>query len=305
MQHQEIVKSAEQIREDVTSALEKLNHKAGARQILLPIRRSCQEFQSFVVRHLDSPEYQENISRAIGQLRGFIAPVLKELCLHCEVDFKKDFQTAKILKLPSTSKTRQKTKLPKRENPSSVVMNISGHGNVQVGGDYITTIQPPDKKILPPPDSIGADPLLKQRITTLFNQIGEQREKRFGGSAYRVMYSNFKNDFGIKNNKWTIIWTWPKECAPAIVNYLEEKYGNTIQGRIKKAASRRDYIHSRPHLYKREKELLEHLGLSSKSPEFRQLLKEYFGVDSHVDLSHLGHWQLVCYLESVVKKMEE
>ena len=55
--------------------------------------------------------------------------------------------------------------------------------------------------ILPPPNSIGSDPLLKQRILTLYNKIGQEREKRFPDSGWQVLAKNFKSDFGIKNNK--------------------------------------------------------------------------------------------------------
>jgi len=194
---------------------------------------------------------------------------------------------------------------PKKPEPVTS-MNITGNGNrdnTLVGRDYITT-KTVIKKILPPPDSIGGDPLLKQRITTLFNKIGDERKKRLGGNVFQIMYNNFKRDFKIKNNKWTMIWTWPKECAPAIIEYLEALYGNTIQGRIERAASKKAHIPSRPYLYKKETELLEHFGITMKSPEFREFLEISFGVNSHAQLSHLDHWQLVCSLESLVKKME-
>jgi hypothetical protein len=163
----------------------------------------------------------------------------------------------------------------------------------------------PSVKIAPAPDSIGGDPLLKQAIITRFNRLGEEREKRFSKNAYTVMYNKFKRDFGIKNNKWTIIWTWPKECAQAIIGYLEEKFSKTIQGKIEKAANREGYLHTRKYLYKREKELLEHFGLSLGSIEIKKLLSDYFGVQSHTQLSHSQHWQWVCYLEGEAKKIEE
>jgi hypothetical protein len=206
---------------------------------------------------------------------------------------------------PRSSEPKRKPKYTPKKVESKTFMTIIGNRNVQVAGDYIVSEKQPIKNILPPADSIGADPLLKQRITTLFNKIGEQREKRFGKRAYSVLYSNFKRDWGIKNNKYTIIWTWPKECAPAIIEYLEDKYNNTIQGRIERAASMKGYIHTRPQLYRKEIELLEHLELNMKSQEVRMLLEAYFGASSHTQLSHLNHWQLVCYLEGLVKQIEE
>jgi hypothetical protein len=206
--------------------------------------------------------------------------------------------------LEEATPTKKKPRRSSKNTTPPTSMRITGNGNVQVAGDVIITTKQSEKKILPPPSSIGADPLLKSRITTLFNKIGEAREKRFGKSAYSVLYSKFKRDFGIKNNKWTAIWTWPKECAPAIIDYLEDKYSNTIQGRLEKAASKGGYIHTRPYLYKKESELLEHFGLTVKSPGIRELLKSYFGVSSHTQLSHLEHWQFVCYLEGLVRQIE-
>jgi hypothetical protein len=186
---------------------------------------------------------------------------------------------------------------------TNISQSISGNGNVQVAGNLnFSTPKQPDIKILPTPETIGGDPLLKQRIQILFNKIGERREIRFGKNAYVVMYKKFKSDFGIKNAKWSIIWTWPKNCAPAIISYLEDKYNNTIQGRIEKAAGKKEYIHKRPYLYKLERELLDHLGMDIKSPEYLRFMKLHFGVTSHTKLSHLDHWQLVCYLENYVKE---
>lgn len=200
---------------------------------------------------------------------------------------------------------KSKNNFKKKENSESINQTINGDNNIQVAGNYYASKNAPQKRILPPPDSIGSDSLLKQNIIALFNKIGETREKRFGRSAYNAMYKKFKDDFGIKNNKWTIIWTWPKQCALSIQNYLNEKYNNTIAGRMQKAAKRTNYIHTRPHLYKQEKELLEHLGLEMKSQEVKKLLKDYFNVTSHRDLTHLDHWQFVCYLEGRVKELED
>ncbi len=180
--------------------------------------------------------------------------------------------------------------------------SIVGNNNIQVGHDLLVKPSRFVKFILPPPDTIGADPLLKQRITQLFNKIGEEREKRFGKSAYGVMYRTFKKDFGIKNHPWTIVWVWPKEMADPIIDYLETKYKNTKLGRIENAFSRPGKIPARQYLYKREGELLEQLGLKMDSPEVRASLKKYFGVLSHTKLSQIEHWQFVLSLELFIKK---
>jgi hypothetical protein len=195
---------------------------------------------------------------------------------------------------------------------STISQSIKGgRGHIQLGVIGNTTINFKSQKtsqinIPLPENSIGADLLLRQRIKELFNKIGEAREKRgLGRGAYGAMYKTFKRKFGIKNNPWTIIWTWPKEYAQTIIDYLEEKYNNTITGRTEKVAKRKDYIHPRKHLYRIERELLGHLGYDLNSPEVKQLLKQYFGVSSHTELSHLQHWEWVKYLEGVVKRIEE
>ena len=211
-----------------------------------------------------------------------------------------------IIESSKKSTKNEDNKVPGETRKPTISQKITGNRNVQVAGDYkVTTTKPPDIKVMPSPESIGAVPLLKQRIITLFNKIGGQREKRFGKKAYPVMYGNFKKDFSIKNNPYTIIWTWPKECAPVIIDYLEDKYKNTIQGRIEKAASQKGYFHTRSQLYKMEKKLLAHLGLDMKSFEVKQLLKEFFGVTSHAKITHLEHWQIVCYFEGLVKQIEK
>lgn len=199
-------------------------------------------------------------------------------------------------------------KKPVDSNEPTLSQNIEGNGNIQIAGGNFAIVnqnKPPVYiKVLPPSNSISNDTLLKQRIQTLFNKIGDERKKRFGQSAYPVMYNKFKKDFKIKNNPWTTIWEWPKACATEIIHYLEDKYNNTIQGRIEKAVSQKNYIHTRPHLYKKEKELLSHLGLKLNSKTVVDFLQQSFGVSSHTKLSHLEHWQLVCYIEDVVKEIE-
>ena len=198
-------------------------------------------------------------------------------------------------------KTERKTAM-KKVGPGK--MTIVGNGNVQVGGNLIVkTGKAPDIKTPPPPGSIGSNPLLRQTIETKFNRLGEEREKRFGKSAYPAMYKTFKRDFKIKNAKWTIIWEWPENCAPDIISYLDDKYDNTIKGRIEKASKRSDHIAPRPQLYQMEKGLFEYLGWDFKGPEIREFLLVHFGVSSHKQLNHLQHWQLVRYLEGIIEKL--
>jgi len=199
---------------------------------------------------------------------------------------------------------------PSEQEPKSSTINIDHSTGIQLGDNstahyHFHHEKPPSLKVLPPPDSIGGQGMLKKAIQDRFNALGDRRKKRFGQSAYGVMYSKFKSDFKIqKNVPWTDIWSWPVETAPAIIRYLDEKLANTIEGRISGAVNKSGYIHTRPHLYKLEKELLEHFDLKLDSPEVREKLQIFFGTTSHTKLSHLQHWQWVCYLEGQVRSLE-
>jgi len=192
-----------------------------------------------------------------------------------------------------------------KNNKISNISNIKGNNNI-IGSEHVKiTTKNIKNHILPPPNSIGANSLLKEKIQSLFNKLGEEREKRFGKRSYPVMYGKFKKDFGIKSNPWTIIWTWNEECAPAIIEYLEHKYSNTIQGRKEAASKKENYIHTRPYLYKIENELLAHFGWKTDSPEVKDLLAQFFDVTSHRHITHLQHWQFVKYLEKRVSELEK
>lgn len=208
-------------------------------------------------------------------------------------------------------KTTKKTNVIDIKGRGNVGINVNGDvgkgnkGNIGIGKNVTIKTSTGKIHVMPPPDSIGADPYLKQTITELFNKIGEYREidRNFGKRAYAVLYKNFKSDFGIKNNPWTIIWTWPKECAPEIIAYLKALWANTIQGRRENAMNREDYIPSRPALYAKENAMLEHFGLQTNSPEVKKLLQAMFGATSHKHITHLQHWQFVKYLEGQLDKI--
>lgn len=197
---------------------------------------------------------------------------------------------------------------PRTKSAAKVNQAIeNGSNNTQIVGDNNTFNfkgkSGPKVQILPSAESIGGNPDIKTSILERFNRLGEEREKRFGKSAYQVMYGKFKSDFGIKSGAWTIIWNWPIERAGAIINYLDALYDNTIQGRKEKAFKKEGRIPSKPHLFKRETELLAFLGYTTKSPEVKQMLQERFRVTSHAHLTQAQLWQLVCHLEGLVKKM--
>lgn len=188
---------------------------------------------------------------------------------------------------------------------ATVKQAASGNNNIQVGVVHgkveIKVPKTPKITILPTPGTIRSNSLLKQAIEERFNRLGEEREKRFGKQAYIVMYNKFKSDLEIKNNKWTVIWDWPEATGEYIISYLDQKYKNTIAGRIKESISKGKFIPSRGHLYAQEKDLLAQIGLEMSDQVVKDYLSKYFGVTSHTKLTGLQHWQWVMHLEKVVK----
>jgi hypothetical protein len=212
-----------------------------------------------------------------------------------------------VIKLPNARTAPDNAPIPRGDGLGNVQQNMTGSNNVQAGIVYgnlnVKSQGRPVIQRLPPPGTIRANTLLKQAIIERFNKLGEEREKRFGKDAYGVMYRIFKTDFAIRKIKWTAIWDWPEAMGDAIIKYLDEKYANTISGRIAGAIERGTAIPGRGHLYAREKELLEQIGLSISSPPVKESLSRYFGVNSHTKLTIMKHWQWVEYLEQLVKKM--
>jgi len=208
-------------------------------------------------------------------------------------------------RLKASTGHRPDSSISSPAGPGNVQFN-SGDGNVQVGnlsGSLsIQATQRPVIKFSLPRGTIGDNDLLKNRISELFNKVGEEREKRFGKTAYSVMYRNFKRDFGIESQPWTIIWQWPEATAQAIIKYLSEKYANTIAGREGRAGKKGGELPKRPQLYKEEKGLLEQIGIEISSPEVKEALSKYFGVDSHTKLTQYQHWLCVCRLEREVRE---
>jgi len=185
---------------------------------------------------------------------------------------------------------------------SSISQTTHGNANIQ---QVIITEKAPRVNYLPPPDTIGSDGFLKQRIMELLNKIGDARKSRGLENAHAVVRARLKKDLGIKDNPWTIIWQWPKECAPDIIVYLEDKYARTIPGKIKAASKGEGHVPTRGRLYEKEKELLDHFDLKMNSAQVKALLLQKFGVESHSDLTHAQHLQWVRYLEHEVSKIEE
>jgi len=215
-----------------------------------------------------------------------------------------------VIMFPALKSSPNSPRRLQKDRDVHVSQSIKGSRNVQVGlvsGNLkISTPRKPVVTVLPSPGSIGTNVLLKQAVEDRFKKLGEERGKRFGKSAYGVMYKNFKREFGIKENeKWTKLWDWPEAAANQILLYLDRKYADTISGRIKGAIKRGSLIPAKGFLFQREKELLEQLDLQISSPEVKEWLWRYFGVDSHTKLDRLQHWHWVVHLEKLVREAVE
>lgn len=212
----------------------------------------------------------------------------------------------KLEVLESDTTTKNAPEPPGRA--SHLTQSNSGGVNIMMGensGSFeFHSSKAPKIVQAPISGTIGNDPLLKETISSRFNEIAAERARHHGDGikkALQILYRNFKKDFGIKDGPWTVIWGWDVSTAPRILSYLDEKYSNTIAGKHKKPRNA-SALPTRSRLYERESELLSHLGVEkSEEKAFRQgLLKEKFGKQSRRDLTHNQHYQYIQLLERLV-----
>jgi hypothetical protein len=205
----------------------------------------------------------------------------------------------------------KKPKAPRRSQPKPPTIAVNGNGNQVAGGNinntHIRVTGRAAKIEIPlPPGSIGANPLLRQRIDNLFKQINEYRYERLG-KKYRfgTIHGELAKAFDLKAKDWKQMWLWPEARADDVIKWLEDKRDNTQQGRIEKAARREGYRHTRPHLFRIEKECLEKLDWDGSSDEVRAMRYRLIGKASRADMSYdeLARW--VAYLQGEVKRFHE
>jgi hypothetical protein len=214
-------------------------------------------------------------------------------------------------KEPSTRPEKPPRKPRARKKPGVAApqaVTITGNGNNVAGRDinhtHIRVTSKTTKVEVPlPPNSIGGNPLLRQRIEYLFKQINEYRYERLG-KKYRfgAIHGELAKEFGLKSKDWKQMWLWPEARADAVIKFLEDKRDNTQQGRIEKAATREGYRHTRPHLFRIEKECLDKLEWDGTSDEVRDMRYRLIGKASRAEMSYdeLARW--VAYLQGEVKR---
>lgn len=201
----------------------------------------------------------------------------------------------------------------KAASPASNVVNIGGNNNsiAQVGNgntynDHKTVIQTlkTTVEVAPPPGSIGAHPLLRSRIDKLFKAINKFRAERLGDKyKYGAIYGEMARHFGLKAKEWTDMWLWPESRADEVIHFLEDKRDNTRQARVNKASSRPGYKHTRPHLFRLEKEALAKLGWDDKSDAVRDLRYRLIGKSSRSDMMDNEFRNWVAHLEAEVRRV--
>ncbi|MCX5888115.1 MAG: hypothetical protein NTY36_01520 [Deltaproteobacteria bacterium] len=197
---------------------------------------------------------------------------------------------------PKTVRKNRKKKEP------TIYQSIEGNNNTQFVGNPVFSMHPPKVTVAPPPNSIGADPLLKQSIMERFNKLGELYNNRFPGKGFAILHGNFKKDFGITNQNYTIYNQWPLGMAPYVINYLDDLYVYTVSGRFAQRMINKDYLQTKNYCKKREKELTKELNLNINGPEMIQWLYQRFMVSSYQQLDRLQHNLFVTYLEDMVLK---
>jgi hypothetical protein len=175
-------------------------------------------------------------------------------------------------------------------------MRLGNNGKVIGRVEHLTVVTgSPKLEVPPPPTSIGADSALRLRIDGLLNEIRENRSKYHGANTrWGAINGELAKAFGLPPRNWKQIYLLDVCRAEEVIAWLEEKRDNTIQGRIKKAASRPGYRHSRGHLFGQEKEYLEKLEWDDATARERRGLVT--GKTSRADMSddELRNW--VAYL---------
>jgi hypothetical protein len=170
------------------------------------------------------------------------------------IEFEKEIKKLKSKKRNQSKNKRassEKNQIHAGDNGIQI-RDVSGDVNIKISKARSKKVPlKAEITVTPPEGSIGSDPHLRQTIQNIFDKIAKARQDRLGVNPYGALYKNFKKDFQI-TGKYTDYLLWPKSCAPAIIEYLQDKYNNTIPGKIKKASKRADYIHTRDHLYRIE-----------------------------------------------------
>ena len=191
----------------------------------------------------------------------------------------------------------------KRSKKSTMIQKNTGNGQMlQAGRDiHLHNHNGPIKEIKnisPPPNTIGANANMKKTIQGMLKKLKDYRFKQFGKSGPIVVAKEFNKHFGLESIN--DLWLKNESMYSAVHEYLASTYDNTIDGRIKKAASRPGYRHTRGHLMQKSVEAINNLGW--KDAQFRTWLFMEFGVSSRKGLSDGQLDDMIMSLERLSKE---
>lgn len=174
--------------------------------------------------------------------------------------------------------------------------SIKGDHNIQITGDInLNTSRSLKFEVPLPANSIGTNSDLTTRIKSLINEIKDERYKRYGNdNNWKAFYGNLSTHFGFPKNSWTLIFTLDESHASSVIGFLRSKLDNTIGGRIKKAAARSGYMHTKGQCFKHEKNYLEQLEWDDAVAKVER--ENFTGYTSRKDIPVAIFNQWVAYL---------
>lgn len=188
---------------------------------------------------------------------------------------------------------------------------IINNGGINVFGGVVHVTQAAEqkpqarsKKEAPvyPANSIGQSSDLVVRIELLLQQIIDFQYQRYGKKFNgAIVYSELGRAFGFSAKTWKQIYKLDISMAPEVIGWLESRRDKTYHGRTANAASKPGYVHTRPHMFRVEKEWLEQLGWDDK--QRKQQLNLIIGKESRRHMTNPEFLRWINHLERQVQAM--
>lgn len=191
-----------------------------------------------------------------------------------------------------------------KENNNTIICDsIVCGNNSNITINNINTIKKEKKnsKTIYNKGSIGYNVLMANNIKDLCKKVLDARCKTKPKIQHqkisKVFYNSLNKKFNVKNREE--LFSLSEEFASPIIDYLNELYDNTKDGRIVSAAKKTNYKHSVQHYFRIEKELLDKLNKDSHDDDLIDLRYRYFNVKSRKELTQ-DQWQI--YIAALKEK---
>lgn len=207
--------------------------------------------------------------------------------------------------------------------PTHTTFNIENNSGNVIG--HVGKIYSQSTKVIktPSPDIIGAHGHLVKILNDKIKELAETRARDFVkqrkypnyeaaiGMAYNhriyginpTFKRNFSLPYGERRQVINIIKEWNINRFDEILGYFSKKCSRTVTGKIKDGTKKRTSSTPFYELMKREKELLDKIGIGHKDSEVYAALERYYGVSSHKDLEPSKHKDWISHIESIVDKV--